>query len=138
MIRITDSISLDDRDVEERFVRAIGPCGQNPRKEETAVELRLDIAASSLPADMKERLRALAGRAVTTDDVLVVIGRAYRSQAENREAANAHLVTLLQQAAKPPKKRRITRPRKRVREERLAAKKRHGAVKASRHPQLDE
>ena len=132
MIQVTDSITLDDREVEERFVRAMGPAGQNARREETAVELRFDIGASSLPSDMKERLKALAGRAVTTDDVLLIVGRVHRSQAENREAAHARLVELLQRAAKPPKKRRATKPRRAVREERLASKKLRGAVKRSR------
>jgi ribosome-associated protein len=111
MIRVTDAIALNDHEVEERFVRAIGPGGQNVRKEETAVELRFDIGASALPSDVKERLMALAGRAVTTDDVLVVVSRVHRSQPENREAARARLIALLQRAAKPPKKRRPTKPR---------------------------
>jgi ribosome-associated protein len=132
MMRVTDSISLDDHEVEERFVRAIGPGGQNLRKEETAVELRFEIAASSLPADVKERLVTLAGRAVTNDGVLVVTSRVHRSQAENREAAHARFIALLQRAAKPPKQRRPTKPRRAVREERLASKKRRGVVKASR------
>jgi ribosome-associated protein len=138
MFHVTDNISLDDREVEERFVRAIGPAGQNARKEETAVELRFDIGRSPLPADMKSRLRVLAGRAVTTDGVLVIVGRVHRSQLENREAAHARLVNLLQRAAKPPKRRRLTKPRRAVREERLASKKRRGVVKASRSWRAEE
>jgi ribosome-associated protein len=132
MIRVTDSIALDDREVEERFVRAMGPGGQNVRNEATAVELRFDIGASALPPDLKERLEALAGRAVTTDGVLVVVSRAHRSQPENREAARARLIALLQRAAQAPKTRRPTRPRRAVREERLASKTLRGAVKRSR------
>jgi len=132
MFRVTENITLDDHEVAERFVRAIGPGGQNVRKEETAVELRLDIASSSLPSDVKERLVALAGRAVTAEGVLVIVSRANRSQAENRKAARVRLIALLQRAAKPPKKRRPTRPRRGVQEERLASKKRRGAVKRSR------
>ncbi len=132
MIRVTESITLDDREVDERFVRAMGPGGQNVRKEATAVELRLDIGASSLPQDARDRLKALAGRAVTTDGVLVVVSRARRSQAENRETARARLVALLQRAAALPKKRRPTKPRRAVREERLSSKKLRGAVKRSR------
>ena len=132
MIQITDRISLDDRDVEERFVRSIGQASQNVRKEATAVELRLDLAASSLPADVKERLRILAGRTVTTDDVLLVTSRVHRSQVENRDAAHTRLVTLLKRAPTPPKKRRPTKPRRAVREERLAAKKRRSSIKAFR------
>ena len=132
MLRVTDSISLDDREVEERFVRAIGPGGQNVRKEQTAVELRLDVAASSLPVDVKEQLFALAGRAVTTDGVLVVVSRVHRSQRENRVAARVRLIAILERAAKPPQKRRLTKPRRAVREQRLASKKRRTVVKLSR------
>jgi ribosome-associated protein len=132
MIRVTDSITLDDREVGERFVRAIGPGGQNVRREATAVELRFDIGASSLQSDVKDRLRELAGRAVTTEGVLVVVSRVHRSQAENREAARARLVALLRRAAVPPKKRRPTKPRQAVREERLTSKRLRGAVKQSR------
>src|ERR1044072_9245425 len=73
MLRVTDGIILGNHEVEERFVRASGPGGQNLRKEETAVELRFDIAASSLPADVKQRLRVIAAGAVTTDGVLLVV-----------------------------------------------------------------
>jgi ribosome-associated protein len=132
MLRVTDSIALDDREVEERFVRGVGPGGQNVRKEATAVELRLDIGQSPLPTDVKERLVALSGRAVTSEGVLVVLSRAHRSQAENREAARDRLIALLQRAATPLKKRRVTKPRRAVREGRLAAKRRRGAVKQAR------
>jgi|SRR5579864_2987676 len=132
MIRVTDSITLDDREVEERFVRAIGPGGQNVRREATAVELRFDIGASSLQPDVKDRLLGLAGKAVTSGGVLVVVSRVHRSQTENREAAHARLVGLLQRAAKPPTKRRPTKPRKAVREERLASKRVRSAVKQAR------
>jgi ribosome-associated protein len=132
MLRITDSIIVNDREVEERFVRATGSGGQNLRKEETAVELRLDIAGSSLPADVKARLLALAGRGVTTDGVLVVVSRVHRSQAENREAARVRLTALLRRAATPPTKRRLTKPRRSVREARLASKKQRGVVKRAR------
>jgi ribosome-associated protein len=138
MLRVTDSISLDDNEVEERFVRAMGPGGQNVRNEETAVELRFDIAASPLPPDMKVRLRALAGRAVTTDGALVIVSRAHRSQVENRKAAHARLLALLQKAARLPRTRRQTNPRRAVREERVASKRRRGAIKASRSLRREE
>jgi len=136
--RVTESITLDDSEVEERFVRAMGPRGQNLRKEETAVELRFNIGASSLPPDMKGRLVALAGRAVTTDGMLVLVSRVHRSQVDNRKAARARLIALLQRAAKPPRKRRPTKPRRTVREERLASKRRRSAVKQSRRRRIDE
>ena len=132
MIRINDATTLKDADVEERFVRAFGPRGQNARRKATAVELRVDLATASLPADVKARLRALAARQLRSDRVRVIVSRAYRSQAENRDAAHARLVSLLQRATIAPRVRRPTRPRREVRERRLAAKHRHAAVKASR------
>ena len=138
MIQVTDTIVLNDREVEERFVRATGPGGQNMNKEATAVELRVDIDSSSLPVEVKERLIALAGRHVTTDGVLLIVSRALRSQAQNREAAQARLVALLKRAAKPPKKRKATRPGRAVREERLISKQRQSAVKRSRSRRDDE
>ena len=138
MIQVTDTIVLNDREVEERFVRATGPGGQNMNKEATAVELRVDIDSSSLPVEVKERLIALAGRHVTTDGVLLIVSRALRSQAQNREAAQARLVALLKRAAKPPKKRKATRPGRAVREERLISKQLQSAVKRSRSRRDDE
>jgi ribosome-associated protein len=135
---VTNSVGLEDREVKERFVRAKGPGGQNLRNEATAVELRLDIAASSLPSDVKERLILLGGRLVTTKGVLVVVSRAHRSQAENREAARTRLFTLLQRAAKPPKERRATTPAGATREERLESKKWRSAVKHTRSRRVDD
>jgi ribosome-associated protein len=135
-MRVTETTSLDDRDVQERFVRATGPGGQNARKEATAVELRLDIAASSLPADVKQRLTALGGRRVTTDGVLVVVSRAYRSQIDNREAARARLIALVRRATASPKERRPTQPPRAVRDDRLEAKKFRGSVKEARSRRL--
>ena len=138
MIRVTDTIVLEDRDVKERFVRASGPGGQNVKKEATAVELRVDIARASLPPDVKERLLALAGKHVTTEGELVPVSRAYRSQAQNREAAHARLLVLVKRAAKAPKIRKATKPRAAVREKRLIAKERHSAVKRSRRGRDDD
>ena len=138
MIQVTDTIVLDDHEVDERFVRAAGPGGQNVNKVATAVELRFDVGRSSLAPDVKDRLLTLAGRHVTTEGVLVIVSRAHRSQAQNRKAARTRLVTLLQRAARPPRKRTPTRPRSAARENRLLSKKRQSAVKRTRRQQDED
>src|SRR6185503_1565997 len=126
MIQVTHAIALDEREIEERFVRASGPGGQHVNKVSTAVELRFDVRASSLPPDVKERLLALAGRRATEDGVLTIDSREHRTQTQNREAARARLVALVQLAARRPKARRPTKPRKAAKEKRLDSKKRRG------------
>jgi len=132
MIKVTDDIVLDDREVQERFVRATGPGGQNVNKVATAVELRFDVRGSSLPPDVKDRLVAIAGRRMTTAGVLLIDSRVHREQLQNREAARARLVALLQRAAKRPKTQIGTRPKAASREKRLETKKKRSAVKALR------
>ena len=132
MIRINEDLAIDDREVEERFVRSSGPGGQNVNKVATAVELRFDVRASSLPAAVKDRLLALAAGRVTADGVLLIDSREHRTQARNREAARERLLELIARAARPPRHRKATRPRPAAREKRLDTKKRRGEVKALR------
>ncbi len=132
MIDITDHLALDERELDERFVRASGPGGQNVNKVATAVQLRFDVHASSLPDELKRRLLVLAGKRVTADGVLVIDSREHRTQAQNREAARERLVKLLQQASHRPRTRRPTRPTAGSRERRIQSKKKRAKTKEGR------
>ncbi len=138
MIRVSDTILLREHEFEERFVRASGPGGQNVNKVATSVQLRLDIGATDLPSAVKARLRRLGGSRVTTEDVLVIEAREYRTQAQNRVAARERLRSLLEQAAVAPKRRTATRPSRASREKRLESKQKQADLKRSRRAGSDE
>jgi ribosome-associated protein len=140
MIRVTPDIELDEREVEEQFVRASGPGGQNVNKLSTAVQLRFDVRHSpSLAPEVRHRLERLAGSRLTRDGVLVIVAQRHRTQLRNRADALERLLELIRQAAIRPVKRRPTRPTKGSRERRIEGKKRRGGIKQMRRakPGLD-
>jgi ribosome-associated protein len=133
MIRITPRITLDEREIEESFVHASGPGGQNVNKVSTAVQLRFDIRRSpSLSDDVRARLERLAGRRLTRDGVIVILAQRHRSQARNRDDALARLIALVREAATPPIPRRPTRPTAGARQRRLESKVHRAGVKRLR------
>jgi ribosome-associated protein len=133
MIKITNSVSLDPDEIEETFVRAGGPGGQNVNKVASAVQLRFDLRASpSLPQALRARAERLAGRRLTKEGVLVITANRFRSQERNREDALARLVALLQKAAIPPTPRKATRTPRSVKRKRLEDKVKRGEVKKLR------
>jgi ribosome-associated protein len=133
MIRVTDSISIDDSEIEESFVRSSGPGGQNVNKLSTAVQLRFDVRRSpSLPNDVALRLMALGGRRITKDGVLVLIAQSHRTQERNRADAIERLVALIKEAAIKPIPRRATKPTKASKQRRIEGKKRRSGIKDMR------
>src|SRR5689334_17472292 len=120
MIRVTDSISLEESELDESFVRSSGPGGQNVNKLSTAVQLRFDVRRSrSLPNDVAIRLMSIAGSRMTKDGVLVLIAQQHRTQERNRADARERLIAMIQEAAVRPVKRRATKPSKAQKRERL-------------------
>jgi len=133
MIRVTDTISIDESEVEESFVRSSGPGGQNVNKLSTAVQLRFDVRRSpSLPNDVAIRLMALAGRRITKDGVLVLVAQTHRTQERNRAEAMERLVVLIKEASVKPIPRRATKPTKASKQRRIEGKKRRSGIKDMR------
>ncbi len=136
MIRVTDSISLSEGEIEEHFIRAPGPGGQNVNKVASAVQLRFDAANSpALSEDVLKRLTALAGSRMTRDGVIVLTAKRFRSQERNRQDAVQRLITLIRAAATPPKPRRPTKPSAASRRKVIERKRRHGDLKKQRGKQ---
>jgi ribosome-associated protein len=130
MIRIADTISIDDSELEESFVRSSGPGGQNVNKVSSAVQLRFDVRRSpSLPNDVAIRLMRLAGSRLTKEGVIVIVAQSYRDQARNRAEARERLVDLIREAAVKPTPRRATKVPKAAKRKRLEGKKHRGQIK---------
>jgi len=133
MIEITPSIQIGDEEIEFTFIRSPGPGGQNVNKVSSAVQLRFNVHGTpSIPPNVKQRLFKLAGRKLTSEGVLIIEARQYRSQERNRQAAVERLVRLIQQACEPQKPRHKTKPTHAATIQRLESKRKRGEIKRLR------
>ena len=140
MIRVTPTIVIDEREIEESFIRASGPGGQNVNKVSSAVQLRFDVRRSpSLPKEVRVRLSRIAGRKMTNDGVLIITAQRHRSQDNNRKDALTRLVDMIRRASIRPTLRKPTTPTRAARHKRIAVKKHRGGIKRLRQdkPSVD-
>jgi len=138
MLQITPNIKISENELHFDYIRASGPGGQNVNKVATAVQLRFDIFASSLPEELKVRLIHLAGRRMTREGILVIEAKQFRTQEQNREDAIRRFANLVRRSLMKPKPRKKTKPTKASREERIKAKKKRGDIKKSRQSKTFE
>ena len=135
MIQVTPTIAIEESEIQQDFIRASGPGGQNVNKATTAVQLRFDVVNSpSLPDDVRKRVISLAGRRITEDGVLVIEARRFRTQGRNRQDAIDRFVELIRKAAEKPKVRRKTRSTLASKMRRLESKRRRAQTKLVRRP----
>ena len=137
-IHINDRLAIDESTIEESFIHASGPGGQNVNKVASAVQLRFDAKNAGLPFDVHARLEALAGSRLTKDGAIVITARQYRDQQRNREDARARLVDLIRAATVVPKKRKKTRPTRASIEKRIEKKKGRAQLKKQRSKRYDD